>query len=110
MRGLPGRRISSEQNKHQINAAPQLFIIHGKIIRYLTGEAVVPLTSAPHLDHIHVYEGSSEAKGDVASFPYHVDNGLFLIITPSEEQPLLVKDVNGKVLKADNGEERRWDG
>ena len=78
--------------------------------RYLTGEAAVPLSCAPYLDHIHVYESSSEAKSDVASFPYHVDNGLFLIITPSEEQPLLVKDVNGKVLKADDGEERRWDG
>lgn len=38
------------------------------------------------------------------SAPYHVDNGMFLLLTPNAEQPLLVQDRHGNQLVADAGD------
>lgn len=58
-----------------------------------SAKEVVPLDQSPHKDHVHVYQRSKQHQGhqeDVTNsaflVPFHVDNGLFLIITPFQVQ------------------------
>ena len=55
------------------------------------------LFDATHKDHVHVYKQKGHRKKGQDSksdflLPFHVDNGLYLLLTPSSEHPLLVKD------------------
>ncbi len=99
-------------------------ILAGKDLKYhlADGSQPVPLESAPHKDHIHVYKkqdvrsksmkpsgGHHERhKRDVSAHPddesspylvpFHIDNGLFLIITPFPEHSLRVKVSSGRTV------------
>jgi hypothetical protein len=56
------------------------------------GEVKKALSKAPFLDHIHVYKNNGQRDDDDADVaPPHVDSGLFLLITPSSEEPLQVQ-------------------
>ncbi len=93
----------------------------GKELRYATGsgEDVVALSDSPHKDHLHVYErrqkppsvsshwrhaenfnhpSSSSSDGDENDYlvPFHVDNGLFLLLTHFPEHPLQVRTSDGR--------------
>ena len=66
----------------------------------------VPLALAPHKDHIHVYEKQLPSKvsdnqdhdspGEYL-VPYHVDNGVFLLITPFPGHGMSVELSDGSV-------------
>lgn len=59
------------------------------------------LFEASHKDHIHVYEQREVIGGHSDNeylLPFHVDNGLYLLITPAPEHPLLVKDRSGQEI------------
>ncbi len=59
------------------------------------------LYEATHKDHIHVYQkGKNEAEPEDPNYllPFHVDNGLYLLLTPFPEHPLLVQDRSGEVI------------
>ena len=77
----------------------------GSIPKFFSGQKEKSLKEAEYLDHIHVY---SPAKTENPNFkftaPFHIDNGLFLLLTPSPENPLIVKDANGRDYSAGNGE------
>ena len=80
--------------------------IHGKTPEFHHGkDKVESLHSAPYLDHVHVYRNkglSDDDADDVA--PVHRDNGLFLLLTPSPDDPLVVQDKSGNLLDTGKGD------
>ena len=79
-------------------------------ISYQDGGEWVPLTSAPHKDHIHVYERSpsrvhdSHRRHETAPdylVPFHVDNGIFLLITPFPNHGMRLEMSDGSVASTD---------
>ncbi len=74
---------------------------------YDAGGKLTKLSEAPHLDHIHIYqkpEYDEESELGLFTVPYHRDNGILLLITPTPEHPLLVRDVHGYEFEASNGD------
>ena len=63
----------------------------------------LPISQAPFLDHVHVYEKPEETTSNFAA-PFHIDNGLFLLVTPSPDHPLIVSDSNGHHWEASEGD------
>ena len=66
-------------------------------LAYLVGSEKVPLSQAPHKDHVHVYRNnaSSSSTNKNMMVPYHTDNGLFLILTPFPDAGLMVQLSDG---------------
>ena len=64
----------------------------------------VSLSESPHKDHLHVYEKMSMNHGDhdqdMSEYlvPFHVDNGLFLLITPFPDLGLEIQSSRGEVI------------
>lgn len=56
------------------------------------------LAESPHKDHLHVYSkpDNQSAPKDHYLVPYHIDNGMFLIITSFDNPSLEVKLRNGE--------------
>lgn len=61
--------------------------------------------------HLHVYDNSEVARieeedgnteGDTLSLPYHLDNGLYLLLTPSPVRPLRLRTRGGRPVRTDN--------
>ena len=87
----------------------------GADISYVDGGNPIPLNSAPHKDHIHVYEKSPSQVRDNHRHhemshmsqdgeylvPYHVDNGIFLLITPFPNHGLNLEMSDGSVVSTD---------
>ncbi len=97
--------------------------VAGRDLGFVSGETgkFSPLSSAPHKDHLHLYKKKAktpssfsshwrhtesfhaaagkeeESKGDLGDYliPFHVDNGIFLIITNFPEHPLMVRLSDG---------------
>lgn len=70
-------------------------------LSYTVEGETVALQASPVKDHLHVYTKSSSEVSDGSSkylVPYHIDNGLFLIITPFPSPSLLVKLSNGQSI------------
>jgi hypothetical protein len=51
----------------------------------------IPLSKSPYLDHLHLYKyqdghayGSNVSSQGDMSVPFHIDNGMFLLLTPSQ--------------------------
>lgn len=68
--------------------------IAGRPLEFSSEDVVVTrLHEAPHKDHIHLYtkSASSVENGTQFMVPFHTDNGIFLIITPTQIQPLQVR-------------------
>jgi hypothetical protein len=62
------------------------------------------LVDSPHKDHLHVYSKLVNKTTKDYLVPYHIDNGLFLIITPFSNPSLEMKLSDGaKVNSADLG-------
>jgi len=53
--------------------------------------------------HLHVYSKSNDVGQDGLALPYHTDNGLYLLITPSSHLPLLSVGRDGTVHQLDTG-------
>lgn len=45
----------------------------------LPGDEVVPISSSPNLDHIHLYTSTEDQEDPTAAL--HTDNGLFLYVS-----------------------------
>ena len=71
-----------------------------------TGNNATLLNGAPIKDHIHVYtKGKSSYKEndeDGYLVPYHVDNGIYLLLTPFPNHGLEVKLSNGQKVSTDD--------
>jgi len=62
------------------------------------------LRGLPYKSHVHVYERGSDSgtsAQESLSFPYHTDNGLYLLLTPSDVSPLMIKHRDGSTHKMD---------
>ncbi|TRY77766.1 hypothetical protein TCAL_08509 [Tigriopus californicus] len=62
------------------------------------------LSNAPYLDHVHLYKQIEDPSQEFGTLPLHQDNGLFLLVTPSKIQPLMIKDNQGNMLTANEGD------
>jgi hypothetical protein len=57
--------------------------------------------------HLHIYKAAKEDTVEVEeadellSLPYHLDNGLYLLITPSRLGPLRLKSRSGRLVRTD---------
>lgn len=81
-------------------------VVNRDLVYQVPGQLqAIELSDAPYKDHIHVYESSnnsqSNPKGEEYMVPYHVDNGLFLLITPFPGHGLQLQLSDGSVLKTD---------
>jgi len=68
--------------------------------RNKSGSEPKQFSELPRKEHIHVYHSSKEEpthKGHFAT-PFHVDNGVLLLITPVQEHPLQIKSAGGQIL------------
>jgi hypothetical protein len=57
------------------------------------------LSSSPIKDHIHVYTKTASKGESNYLVPFHIDNGIFLILTPFLSPSLHVKLSDGQVVK-----------
>ena len=80
--------------------------VSGRVLGYVSGGSELALSEAPHKDHIHFYarsEDESSSSSDArALVPEHIDNGLFLLITPFPGQSLVVRTSTGRLLSTDD--------
>ena len=79
--------------------------IYGSDLGYVSGDSELALSEAPHKDHIHFYARNEEEatdKNDAALVPEHIDNGLFLLITPFPGQSLVIRTSTGRLLSTDD--------
>jgi len=67
---------------------------------YKSGRDHVSLDKAMKKEHIHVYDRSVSTSSYIV--PFHIDNGLFLILTPFPGHGLRVKTSNNKVVSLDD--------
>jgi hypothetical protein len=54
--------------------------------------------------HVHVYEAGEkrpESNSEQLSLSYHLDNGLYLLLTPSPQQPLRLRSRHGRPVRTD---------
>jgi hypothetical protein len=57
--------------------------------------------------HLHVYKPAEEDTveveevGELLSMPYHLDNGVYLLLTPSRLGPLRLKSRSGRLVRTD---------
>ena len=104
--------VSSAYDSVQILVSKMIETIGGGGgISYEDDGIPIPLQSAPHKDHIHVYEKSSsevrdnhhqhKAMGEYL-VPYHVDNGIFLLITPFPNHGMSLKMSDESVISTDD--------
>ncbi|KNC77619.1 hypothetical protein SARC_09925 [Sphaeroforma arctica JP610] len=64
-------------------------------------KSVTHLRDGPHKSHVHVYSQDATGKvlnSDELMVPFHTDNGLYLLLTPSEYSGLLVKNDRGETV------------
>ncbi|TRY75846.1 hypothetical protein TCAL_04958 [Tigriopus californicus] len=75
-------------------------ISHGReSLKYRHGATEVELLDAPVKNHLHLYSRPSEFEPKPETnplVPFHVDNGLFLLLTPFPDHPLQVQLSNGQ--------------
>ena len=57
------------------------------------------LKTHPTKSHLHMYQKGSDASGSNSShsLPFHTDNGLYLLLTPSDYLPLQTANRNGNI-------------
>lgn len=55
--------------------------------------------------HLHVYKHNQEPSLSPLALPYHTDNGLYVLLTPSSTQPLRALSKNGTVHLLDTGDD-----
>ena len=53
--------------------------------------------------HLHVYRRSNKVTTAPMALPYHTDNGMYVLLTPSSILPLRAIDKNGEVSLLDSG-------
>ena len=53
--------------------------------------------------HLHVYRRSNKVSSRVMTLPYHTDNGMYVLLTPSSVLPLRAIDRRGEVSLLDSG-------
>merc|ERR1711890_192224 len=54
--------------------------------------------------HLHVYINNQVGEAPITnpfSLPFHQDNGLFLMLTPSDKLPVVLKDFQGSPVFTD---------
>jgi hypothetical protein len=57
--------------------------------------------------HLHIFKPAeedteeSEVEDELLSLPYHLDNGLYLLLTPSRLGPLRLKSRSGRLVRTD---------
>jgi len=82
--------------------------VSGRVLGYVSGGSELALSEAPHKDHIHFYARSEDESSDDddsgarALVPEHIDNGLFLLITPFPGQSLVVRTSTGRLVSTDD--------
>ena len=52
--------------------------------------------------HLHVYRRSNKVSSKVMALPYHTDNGMYVLLTPSSVLPLRTIDRRGEVSLLDS--------
>ena len=73
--------------------------INNTPISYTFEGEMISLDAAPMKEHVHVYDRSVSTSTYMV--PFHVDNGIYLIITPFEGHALKLKLSNNKVVSTE---------
>ena len=106
--------VSSVFDSVQILVSKLIVTTGGRDISYEEEGSPISLTSAPHKDHIHVYERDPSqvldnhrhhdtmSQGGDYLVPYHVDNGIFLLITPFPNHGMNLEMSDGSVVSTDD--------
>jgi hypothetical protein len=93
-------------------------VVAAKSLTYIEGNTKTRLADAPHKDHIHVYERKedhgakmlhdhqnmmNDHKQDARDYlvPYHIDNGMFLLITPFPNHGMQMELSDGSKVSTD---------
>ena len=77
---------------------------------FIVDNETIPIGNALQKEHIHVYSTKEKHDRDNPQstklsdylVPFHVDNGLYLIITPFQEHAMKVKLSNGKIVSTNH--------
>ena len=109
------KTVGSAFDSVQILVSKLIESMGGADISYVDEGKQVSLASAPHKDHIHVYEKSPShvrdnhhhhhemmSQGGEYLVPYHVDNGIFLLITPFPNHGMNLEMSDGSVVSTDD--------
>ena len=73
--------------------------ISSTVISYQFEGQIIPIDAAPIKEHVHVYDRSSSTSNYMV--PFHVDNGIYLIITPFEGHGLKLRLSSNKVVSTE---------
>merc|ERR1712080_171675 len=64
-----------------------------------TGSQIKEVSELETKTHLHVYINNQVGNAPITnpfSLPFHQDNGLFLMLTPSDKLPVVLKDLQGR--------------
>merc|ERR1711890_104253 len=67
-------------------------------------ETIKELSELETKTHLHVYINNQVSNAPITnpfSLPFHQDNGLFLMLTPSNKLPVVLKDFQGRPVFTD---------
>ena len=79
-------------------------VVVGNELRYKVEKTVYDLLESPIKEHIHTYTKGphTKSKGNEYMVPFHVDNGLYLMITPYPGHGLKIKTSSGTIVDTDS--------
>ena len=80
-------------------------VVVGNELRYKVEKTVYDLLESPIKEHIHTYTKGPHTKSNTDNeymVPFHVDNGLYLMITPYPGHGLKIKTSSGTIVDTDS--------
>jgi hypothetical protein len=79
-------------------------VVVGNELKYKIGKTIHDLIDSPIKGHIHTYKKGphTKSKGNEYMVPFHVDNGLYLMITPYPSHGLKIKTSSGTIVDTDS--------
>ena len=77
-------------------------VVVGNELKYKVEKTVYDLIDSPIKGHIHTYTKGPHTMNNEYMVPFHVDNGLYLIITPYPGHGLKIKTSSGTIVDTDS--------
>jgi len=78
-------------------------VVVGNELKYQDEKTVYDLKDSPLKEHVHIYTKSNDFDGiDEYMVPFHMDNGLYLMITPYPGHGLKIKTSSGTIMDTDS--------
>ena len=79
-------------------------VVVGNELKYKLEKTVYDVIDSPIKEHIHTYTKGPHTKSNTDEYmvPFHVDNGLYLMITPYPGHGLKIKTSSGTIVDTDS--------